>query len=145
MTNSANGKLSDPFSVLMVEDSPPQALKMKMALENGGCRVYWSETGFGGLGMAQERKFDLIILDVELPDINGFDICRKLKADDELKDIPVVMLTTLDSASDVFRTNGGSREKEFEREREMLLKERGQVQIEKAWLKKKLKQLGIPE
>jgi DNA-binding response OmpR family regulator len=101
MTNSANGKISNSFSVLMVEDSPPQALKMKMALENGGCRVYWSETGFGGLGLAQERKFDLIILDVELPDINGFDICRKLKTDDNLKDIPVVMLTTLDSASDV--------------------------------------------
>ena len=101
MTNSKNGKISDSFSVLMVEDSPPQALKMKMALENGGCRVYWSETGFGGLGMAQQRRFDLIILDVELPDINGFEICRKLKADDDLKDIPVVMLTTLDNASDV--------------------------------------------
>jgi DNA-binding response OmpR family regulator len=101
MTNSANGKISDSFSVLMVEDSPPQALKMKMALENGGCRVYWSETGYGGLGMAQQRQFDLIILDVELPDINGFDICRKLKADNDLKHIPVVMLTTLDSASDV--------------------------------------------
>jgi DNA-binding response OmpR family regulator len=101
MTNTVNGKLADPFSVLMVEDSPPQALKMKMALENGGCRVYWSETGFGGLGMAQQRRFDLIILDVELPDINGFEICRKLKADEKLKHIPVVMLTTLDSASDV--------------------------------------------
>ena len=101
MTDSANGKISDSFSVLMVEDSPPQALKMKMALENGGCRVYWSETGFGGLGMAQQRRFDLIILDVELPDINGFEICRKLKADDDLRDIPVVMLTTLDNASDV--------------------------------------------
>ena len=101
MTNSTNGKISDSFSVLMVEDSPPQALKMKMALENGGCRVYWSETGFGGLGMAQQRRFDLIILDVELPDINGFEICRKLKADNDLKDIPVVMLTTLDNAGDV--------------------------------------------
>ena len=101
MTNSVTGKISDSFSVLMVEDSPPQALKMKMALENGGCRVYWSETGFGGLGMAQQRRFDLIILDVELPDINGFEICRKLKADNDLKDIPVVMLTTLDNASDV--------------------------------------------
>jgi DNA-binding response OmpR family regulator len=101
MTHSANGKISPSFSVLMVEDSPPQALKMKMALENDGCRVYWSETGWGGLGMAQQRPFDLIILDVELPDINGFEICRKLKADEKLKDIPVVMLTTLDSARDV--------------------------------------------
>ncbi len=91
------------FSILMVEDSAPQALKMKMALENNGCRVYWSETGWGGLGMAQQKNFDLIILDIELPDINGFEICRKLKADDMLKDIPVIMLTTLDNAGDVMQ------------------------------------------
>jgi DNA-binding response OmpR family regulator len=101
MTHAVNGKVCKPFSVLMVEDSPPQALKMKMALENSGCRVYWSETGFGGLSMAQQRRFDLIILDIELPDINGFEICRKLKADEKLKDVPVVMLTTLDNANDV--------------------------------------------
>jgi DNA-binding response OmpR family regulator len=100
-TQAANGASSNDFSVLMVEDSPPQALKMKMALENNGCHVYWSETGLGGLGMAQQRRFDLILLDVELPDINGFEICRKLKADEELKHIPVVMLTTLDGANDV--------------------------------------------
>lgn len=51
----------------------------------------------------------------------------------------------LEGAGDIFRTGGSSREKEFDREREMLLKELGQSQIEKAWLKKKLKQLGIPE
>jgi transposase-like protein len=51
----------------------------------------------------------------------------------------------LDGAGDVFRSGGGSREKEFDQEREMLLKELGQAQVEKAWLKKKLRQLGIPE
>ena len=99
-TNSNNGQ-GYPPSVLIVEDSPPQALKLKLALEHNGCNVYWSETGLGGLGMAQEKIFDLIVLDVELPDINGFEVCRRLKTDPTLKDIPVVMLTTLDQAENV--------------------------------------------
>ena len=96
-----NGKEPYPFSILMVEDSPPQALKLKLALENNGCHVDWSETGLGGLDIAQQKDFDLIVLDVELPDINGFEVCKRLKADSDLKDIPVVMLTTLDHAEDV--------------------------------------------
>jgi DNA-binding response OmpR family regulator len=96
-----NGKELYPFSILMVEDSPPQALKLKLALENSGCHVDWSETGLGGLDIAQQKDFDLIVLDVELPDINGFEVCKRLKADSDLKEIPVVMLTTLDHAEHV--------------------------------------------
>lgn len=51
----------------------------------------------------------------------------------------------LDGAGDVFRTGGGSREKELEAREEQLLRELGQQQIEKAFLKKKLKQLGLSE
>jgi len=88
-------------SILIVEDSPPQALKMKLALENDGCEVHWAETGLGGLDMAQEKHFDLVILDIELPDINGFEVCKKLKADPKLTDIPVIMMPTRDHAEDV--------------------------------------------
>ncbi len=87
-----------PLSVLIVEDSHPQALRLKMTLENNGCRVKWAETGFGGLAIAQQSYFDLIVLDIELPDTNGFEICKKLKSDPNLTEIPVVMLTTLDQA-----------------------------------------------
>lgn len=88
-------------SVLIVEDSPPQALKTKLALESNGCQVDWADTGYGGLDLAQQKRFDLIVLDIELPDINGFEICRNLKANPNLADIPVVMLTTLDQADNV--------------------------------------------
>jgi DNA-binding response OmpR family regulator len=86
------------LSVLIVEDSQPQALKLKVTLENNGCHVDWAETGLGGLDMAQQKRFDLIVLDIELPDINGFEVCKRLKTDPALADIPVVMLTTLDQA-----------------------------------------------
>lgn len=88
-------------SVLIVEDSPPQALKLKLALENSGCQVHWAETGLGGMDMAQQNEFDLIVLDIELPDISGFEVCKKLKEDANLADIPVIMMTTRDHAEDV--------------------------------------------
>jgi DNA-binding response OmpR family regulator len=88
-------------SVLMVEDSPPQALKIKLALENNGCEVFWAETGQGGLDIAYKKEFDLIILDIELPDTNGFEVCKKLKSDPNLAEIPVIMMTTRDHAEDV--------------------------------------------
>ncbi|MBN1217754.1 MAG: response regulator [Anaerolineae bacterium] len=97
----SNHPTSPLASILLVEDSPPQAQKVKIALENNGCHVHWSETGLGGLAAAQQRPFDLIVLDIELPDINGFEVCQRLKADANLQDIPVVMLTTLDHAEHV--------------------------------------------
>jgi DNA-binding response OmpR family regulator len=101
-TNNGNNAhtVSQP-SVLIVEDSPPQALKTKLALENNGCYVYWADTGLGGLNIAQQRHFDLIVLDIELPDTTGFEVCKKLKADPRLAGIPVIMLTTRDYAEDV--------------------------------------------
>ena len=86
------------LSILIVEDSPPQALKLKLTLENNGYRVRWADTGLGGLAMAKHKFFDLIVLDIELPDINGFEVCKTLKTDSNLAEIPVVMLTTLDQA-----------------------------------------------
>lgn len=85
-------------SILLVEDSAPQALKVKLTLENNNCRVYWADTGFGGLHIAEQKYLDLIVLDIELPDINGFEVCKRLKSNPDLADIPVVMLTTLDQA-----------------------------------------------
>jgi len=88
-------------SILIVEDSPPQALKIKLALESNGCEVFWAETGQGGLDIAQQKDLDLIILDIELPDTNGFEVCKRLKSDSNLAEIPVIMLTTRDHAEDV--------------------------------------------
>lgn len=96
-----NGTAADLPSILLVEDSPPQAMKLKLGLENSGCRVHWADTGWTGLHMAERERFDLIVLDIELPDINGFQVCQELKANPKLADIPVVIMTTRDHAEDV--------------------------------------------
>ena len=92
--------MTAPLSVLIVEDSRPQALKLKAGLESKGYQVDWADTGLGGLTLAQQKCFDLIVLDIELPDTDGFQVCQKLKANPKLADIPVVMMTTRDYAED---------------------------------------------
>ena len=98
--DNGQDKVRQP-SVLIVEDSPPQALKTKLTLESNGCRVFWADNGTEGLDIAQKETLDLIVLDIELPDISGYEICRRLKANPELVDIPVIMMTTLDQADSV--------------------------------------------
>ena len=95
-----NSQTAQP-DILIVEDSNLQALKLKLGLEDNGCRVHWAATGYEGLALAQRQPFDLIVLDIELPDISGFQVCQRLKIDPHLAAIPVIILTTHDQAEDV--------------------------------------------
>ncbi|HXV42688.1 MAG TPA: response regulator [Anaerolineae bacterium] len=101
MRSNSKGHASSRPSILLVEDSPPQALKIKLVLESNGCQVVWVDTGWAGVEAAKSKQFDLIVLDVELPDIDGFTVCHKLKAELDLTEVPVIMLTTRDHAEDV--------------------------------------------
>ena len=94
---------SHPLTILLVEDSPAQALRLKTNLEQDGHHVHWVETGRDGLQLASEKVFELIILDIELPDIDGFQVCRRLKNDPKVADIPVIMLTARDRAEDALK------------------------------------------
>ena len=91
---------TNTVSILLVEDTPVQAMRFKNSLEGEGCSIRWVENGLEGVEAAHNGYFDLIILDIELPDIDGFEVCRRLKADPSVADIPVIMLTTRDRAED---------------------------------------------
>lgn len=99
-TQSASVSTNSP-QILLVEDTPSQGLRFKACLEDGGCAVHWVTTGSDGLQASRNAKYDLIVLDVQLPDITGFEVCKKLKNDPAVASIPVIMLTTRDKASDV--------------------------------------------
>ena len=86
--------------VLIVEDSPVQAQKLRLALEEEGWQVYWADDGQEGLNTARREKPDIIVLDVQLPSLNGFQVARGLKADPSTAEIPIIMLTTRDNAVD---------------------------------------------
>jgi putative two-component system response regulator len=80
-------------TVLIVEDSPAQALALGHSLEQAGLRVLWARDGQIGVNMAQEHLPDVILLDVEMPKMNGFEACQLLKEDAKTADIPIIMLT----------------------------------------------------
>ncbi len=86
--------------VLIVEDSPVQAQKLRLALEEEGWQVYWADDGQEGLNTARREKPDIIVLDIQLPSLNGFQVARGLKADPSTAEIPIIMLTTRDNAVD---------------------------------------------
>jgi CheY-like chemotaxis protein len=96
---------STEFKVLIVEDMPVQAMQFKTLLEAIGCQVSWVSNGKDGVATASGEAFDLIVLDIGLPDIDGFDVLQQLKAEaaSRGKDIPVVLLTTHDEAESVLQ------------------------------------------
>ncbi len=83
-------------TILVVEDSPTQALLLEALLSETGHNVIWALDGRQGLAMARQMHPDLIILDMEMPELNGDEVLRLLKAEPALQDIPVVMVSVLD-------------------------------------------------
>ena len=79
--------------VLVVDDEPSIAKILRKQLEVAGFEVTVAVDGEDGLAKVREWKPDLVLLDVMLPKINGHEVCKTLKADPELKGIPVIMLT----------------------------------------------------
>jgi two-component system OmpR family response regulator len=89
----------DPIpKVLVVDDEPNIRELVQVALKFHGCAVRTSATGMGALQLAATESPDLIVLDVMLPDIDGFEVCRRLRA--SANDVPVIFLTARDTTSD---------------------------------------------
>jgi two-component system, cell cycle response regulator DivK len=84
---------AQPKTILIVEDNE---LNMKLwsdVLEAQGYVLLKTELGLEAFEIAHERRPDLILLDIRLPDISGFDVARRLKADEVTRSIPIVALT----------------------------------------------------
>lgn len=79
--------------VLLIEDNKFQAKKTIAILESAGYDVIWEVTGMAGFKAAKTQPPDIILLDVVLPDRDGNEICRFIKMDDEIRNIPVIMLS----------------------------------------------------
>ena len=86
--------------VLLVEDSRTQALRIQLELARHGLTVAVANDGGRGMAAARNSPPAAIILDVDLPDTNGYHLCRELKADPATAHIPIVMLTHREAAQD---------------------------------------------
>ena len=85
--------------VLLVDDQPAN-LRILAAALRGQCEVVTAGDGASALVTAAAGDIDLILLDVVLPDIDGFDVCRRLKSDERTRRIPVIFVTALEDVVD---------------------------------------------
>jgi len=83
-----------PKTVLVVEDSITQAESVRAALENKGLIVVCAMDGPSGLKKARELHPDLVVMDINMPGMDGFQVAQALKSDPSTLDIPIVMLTS---------------------------------------------------
>ncbi len=79
--------------ILIIDDEPDILKVMKNRLESWGFEVFCWPTGVGAVKQVREVGPDLVILDIMLPDINGYDICYKIKSIPEISSTPVILAT----------------------------------------------------
>lgn len=79
--------------ILVIEDNPDMVKLLELRLTSQGYEVVKAFGGIEGLRKAESEEPDLITLDIELPEMNGFSVCSLLKANDRFRSIPVIMLT----------------------------------------------------
>lgn len=86
--------------ILIVDDELQLVEMLEMRLKPAGYEVISANDGEAGLNMARSEKPDLIILDLMLPKINGYQVCRMLKFDEKYKSIPIILFTARAQESD---------------------------------------------
>lgn len=91
-----------PGRILIVEDSAMQAKRLKRLLEEHGYSVRVACNGKEGLSAAQDNNISLIVSDIIMPHMDGYDMCRKMKQDPAVSHIPIILLTSLSNPEDVF-------------------------------------------
>ena len=79
--------------ILAVDDEPHILKLVSFSLKSGGFEVLEASDGLSAIEVAQAEQPDLILMDVMMPVLDGYEACRRLKEDPATKDIPVVMLT----------------------------------------------------
>ena len=89
--------------IIIAEDSPTQAENLKYILEKNGYKVAHGLNGRETLNLAKKDKPLLIVADILMPVMNGYELCRRIKADENLREVPVILLTSLTEAEDVLK------------------------------------------
>ncbi|MDD5035635.1 MAG: EAL domain-containing protein [Methylococcaceae bacterium] len=99
MKANQNGKTR----ILVVEDSRTQAQQLSMLLEQHGYQVTVAINGKQAFEVMRLQKPTLVISDVVMPEMDGYELCKSIKSDEQLKDIPVILVTALSDSQDVIR------------------------------------------
>jgi len=98
--NPMNQIETSPATILIVDDTPENITVLRQLLTEHGYRARPAISGEVALHVARHTPPDLILLDIMIPGMDGFEVCRHLKADDRLRDIPVIFFSALEETSE---------------------------------------------
>jgi adenylate cyclase len=98
-----NTAASPSGTILIVDDNPVNRLLLGRGVEQQGHAVVFAENGREALDLLRQRDFDLMLLDVEMPELDGYQVLEELKNDPHLRDLPVVMTSALDELESVVK------------------------------------------
>jgi two-component system cell cycle response regulator DivK len=93
--------------ILVIEDSPTNMMLTVDILEHADHTVLQAERADTGLGIAAHEQVDLILMDIQLPEISGLEVTKWLKEDDDLRAIPVIAVTAFAMKGDEEKIRGG--------------------------------------
>jgi PAS domain S-box-containing protein len=102
--NKQESKIQNPKSkILIVEDSEIQAIMLKHILVRNGYTVTWAKNGADGLAAALQQRPALVISDIMMPVMDGYQMSREIKQQEAIKDLPILLLTQLSEPEEVIR------------------------------------------
>lgn len=102
-TEVGNETVAERSRILVVDDNAQNLELLVEYLDGLGCEVVTATDGIEALEKVQTQPPDLILLDVMMPRMSGFECCRKLRSNPETRDIPVIMVTALNELGDIER------------------------------------------
>ncbi len=88
-------------TIMVVDDDPDMVTLLRLMLEQKGLNVMCAYSGLQALADLEKQKPDLILLDIIMPEMDGFEVLRRLKAAPETSSIPVILLSALDQLKDI--------------------------------------------
>ncbi|WP_215406421.1 response regulator [Janthinobacterium sp. JC611] len=101
--DSNNQIKPDEIEILIVEDSPTQAERLRRLIQSLHYNARVAANGQLALAAIRDRKPHLVLSDIVMPEMNGYDLCRAIKSDPTLRDIPVILVTSLNDPKDIIR------------------------------------------
>lgn len=87
--------------ILIVDDVPKNIQMAMNILKNQGYKIFYAKSGEMAISLTKEHDFSVILLDIMMPVLNGFETCKRLKEDKKTKDVPIIFLSGKDSSSDI--------------------------------------------
>src|SRR6185503_11279917 len=93
----------EPGHLLVVDDSKVNRILLARGLEADGHKVETAENGRQALERLRAGSFDLVLLDIEMPEMNGYEVLELCLQDDELRNIPIIMTSSLDEIASVVK------------------------------------------